>query len=100
MGITKHDVEELLEHRITDGQFSEALGYAKRKQAYIYGQEQRAVVLQDWYLAQLTKEYAISLALSKFTTDLCRNLRDMEKECPVEDQNTLTRTHIVAQPTA
>lgn len=100
MDITKNEVEELLGHQITDEQFREALVYAKRKQAYIYEQEQREVVLQRWYLVQLTKEYVINLAFSRLTTGLCRTLRDMEKECSVEDQNTLTHTHIVAQPTA
>lgn len=100
MNITKNEVEELLGHQIADEQFGEALSYAKRKQGYIYEQEQREVVLQRWYLVQLTKEYVINLAFSRLTTDLCRTLRDMEKECPVKDQSTLTRTHIVAQPTA
>ncbi len=37
------------------------------------------MVLQHWYLVKLTEEYVRSLALSKFTMDLCSTLHDMEK---------------------
>ncbi len=80
--IKKEEVEQLLRSKITEEQFKEALDYAKRKQAYIYNREQSPVVLQRWYLVKLTEEYVRSLAFSKFTMDLCRNLRDMEKEHP------------------
>lgn len=98
--IQKTEVEEILGTEITDEQFAEALEYAKRKQAHIFKLEKRAVVLQNWYLVQLTKEYVISLAFSRFTMDLCEALANMEKECPVKDQNTLTLSHIVPQPIA
>lgn len=98
--VTKQEVEELLEAGITDEQFKEALQYARHKQKFIYNQEKNPVVLQHWYLVTLTKEYVQSLAFSRFTMDLCATLRNMEKECPVKDRNTLTRNHIVAQPTA
>ncbi len=96
MEIAKNEVEELLRHEITDEHFIEALEYAKRKQAYIYSQEQRTVVLQRWYLTQLTKEYVISLAFSKLTTDLCRTLRDMEKEHLFSELGAPTDNHILA----
>jgi len=94
--VRKREAEQLLGCEITDEQFNEALGYAKRKQEYIYRQEHRAVVLQHWYLVKLTEEYARNLAFSKFTIDLCSFLRDMEKEHPVENQSAPTYNHIVA----
>lgn len=98
--VRKSEVEELLGCEITDEQFEVALKYAKHKQEYIYQREQRPVVLQHWYLVQLTEEYVRSLAFSRFTVDLCRSLHDMKKECPDNVRNTLTSNHIVAQPTA
>lgn len=76
----KQEVEAILGFEITNEQFREALMYAMQKQAYIYQQEGRPVVLQHWYLVKLTEEYVRSLAFSKVTMDLCRTLRDMEKE--------------------
>lgn len=94
--IKKEEVEQLLGQEITDEQFSEALEYAKNKRDYIHKTERRPVVLQHWYLVKLTEEYVRSLAFSKFTMDLCRTLRDMEKEHSVKDQSTPTVNHIVA----
>lgn len=94
--VRKEEVEDLLGFSITDEQFSEALNHAKRKQAYIYDHEKRAIVLQHWYLVKLIEEYVNSLALSKFTMDLCRTLRDMEKEHPVIDKSAPADDHIVA----
>ena len=76
----KKEVEELLGYDISDSQFEEALGYAERKQKYIYEREKRSIVLQHWYLVKLTEEYARSLAFSKLTVDLRRELNNMEKE--------------------
>lgn len=94
--VKREEVEDLLGFEITDEQFNEALEYAKRKQEYIYEREHRAVVLQHWYLVKLTEEYVRSLALSKSTMDLCRTLRDMEKEHPANCQSAPTDNHIVA----
>lgn len=96
--VKREEVEQLLGCEITDEQFEEALEYAKRKQDYIYKMEQRPVVLQHWYLVKLTEEYVGSLAFSKFTMDLCRALRDMEKEHSVKNQSAPTDNHIVAVP--
>ena len=53
----------------------------------------------DWgYLVKLTEEYVRSLAFSKFTMDLCRALRDMEKEHSASCQSAPTDNHIVAVP--
>lgn len=98
--VTKQEVEEQLGAEISDEQFKEALRYAKHKQELVYKREKSPVVLQHWYLVILTKEYVRNLAFSRFTIDLCATLRNMEKECPIKDRNTLTLNHIVAQPTA
>lgn len=97
----KEEVEQMLECKITDDQFEEALEYAKHKQEYIYDRERREFVMQPWYLAILTKEYVISLAFSKLTMDLSRTLRDMEKEKEhsIRNQSAPTDNHIVAVPT-
>lgn len=95
--IVKREVEELLGYVITTEQFNKALEYARRKQEYIYKQEHRAAVLQPWYLVKLTEEYVRSHAFSKFTMDLCRNLRNMEKEHSVKNQSAPTNNHIVAE---
>lgn len=96
--VKREEVEEFLGCEITDEQFNQALEYAKRKQKYIYEREHRAVILQHWYLVKLTEEYVRSLAFSKFTMDLCRTLRAMEKEHSVKDQSAPTDNHIVAVP--
>lgn len=98
--VTKQEVEEQMGAKISDEQFEEALRYAKQKQEFIYKREKRPVVLQHWYLVILTEEYVKNLAFSRFTMDLCATRRNMEKECPIKDRNTLTPNHIVAQPTA
>lgn len=70
--MTKREVELILQTNIPDAYYEKALIYAKRKQKYIYKMEKRPVVMQPWYLAQLTAEYVQSLVFSKFTMDLCR----------------------------
>ncbi len=95
--IRKEEVEGLLGYGITDGQFEEALECARRKRDYIYGQEGRPAVLQGWYLAMLTEEYARSLAFSRLTMELCGMVCSMEKERP-EKQDAPTNNHIVPVP--
>lgn len=96
--VRKREVEELLGCEISDEQFQEALEYAERKQEYIYKRERRPVVLQHWYLVKLTEEYVRSLTFSHFTMDLCRTLRDMEKEHSANCQSAPTNIHIVTVP--
>ncbi len=96
--VKKEEVEYLLGCGITDDQFREALVYAKRKQDFIYKHEGNPVVLQHWYLVKLTEEYVRSLAFSKFTMDLCRTLRNMEKEHSASCQSAPTDSHIIAVP--
>lgn len=98
MYVRKEEVEELLGSRITDEQFGKALGYARSKQKYIYRQGGGPVVLQHWYLVKLTEEYVRNLAFSEFTMDLCRNLRDMEKERLAKSRSAQTDTPIIAGP--
>lgn len=80
MAVFKRAVMELLKCEITDEQFEEALEYAKKKQNYIFLEEGRMAILEDWYLLKLTKEYVISLAFSRYIMELCRTLNNMEKE--------------------
>lgn len=94
----KEEIEMLLGMDITEDLFNKALEYAKNKQAYIYKTTQRAVVLQDWYLEELTKEYVISLSLSRFTMDLCRELDNMEKEHLANCEALQTNNHIITVP--
>lgn len=96
--VRKKEVEELLGCEITTEQFEEALKYAERKQAHIYKREKRSVVLEHWYLVKLTEESVRSLAFSELTMDLCRTLRDMEKEHLFNELGAPTDIHIVAVP--
>lgn len=96
--VKKREVEELLGCMITDGQFNEALGYARKKQEYIYNRDHQAVVLQHWYLVKLTEEYVRSLALSEFTMDLCSTLHNMGKEHSVKNQSAPTDKNIITVP--
>ncbi len=97
--VKKEEVEEYLGCEITDSQFEEALQYAKRKQWYIYGREPSEAVMQHWYLVKLTEEYVRNLAFSKFTMDLCQEIRNMEKEHLTHScKGAPTTIHIVADP--
>lgn len=84
MEVRKQEVEKLLGCGITEGRFSEALSYAVKKQAYIYGCEKREAVLQHPYLVMLTAEYVRDLAFSQITMELCREACNMEKEHPAQ----------------
>jgi hypothetical protein len=94
--VRKEEVEQRIGTNISDKDFQMALTQAEHKQEYIYSREHRLVVMQDWYLTELTVEYVISLAFSKMTQDICNILRNMEKEHLVEDQDALEVNHIVA----
>lgn len=96
--VEKREVEELLGEEISKEMFQEALDHAKRKQEYIFRQDGRKVVLQHWYLVKLTEEYARSLAFSKFTMDLCQEIRNMEKEHLTHlCKDALRNNHIVTE---
>lgn len=94
--VRKEEVQELLGFGISDEQFKEALGCAKRKQRYIYSREARPVTLQHRYLVKLTEEYVRINAFSRFTMDLCRTLFDMEKEHQFNEHGALRDDHILA----
>lgn len=95
VSVQKEDVEKLLGCEITESLFQEALKLASGKQAYIFERDGSPVALQDWYLVKLTEEYVRSLALSKYTVDLCSELVDMEKEHLTKSQGAPTSTHII-----
>lgn len=94
--VRKEEVQELLGRSISDAQFEEALGCARRKQRYIYEREARQTTQQHWYLVKLTGEYVRNNAFSRFTMDLCRTLFDMEKEHQFNEHGALTDDHILA----
>ena len=87
--VKKEEVEEILGCKISTDHFCEALSYAKRKQQRLYGKEKRNVILQHWYLVQLTKEAAINIAFAEFTANLCGVMKNMEKEHSVRNQSAL-----------
>ena len=87
--IKKEEVENLLGCCITDAQFAEALKYAARKQEILYQRRESPEVLQREYLIKLTEEAVISLAFSRFTLDLYRNLYNLEKEHSINFQDVL-----------
>lgn len=93
--VQKREIEEKLGCAITDEHFMQALRDAKKKLQYIYERDGRAVVLERWYLVEVTAECARAIALSKFTMDLCRELYSMEKEHLVKNRGALTANHIV-----
>ena len=95
--VRRQEVEELLGYEIIDERFDEALGHARHKQEYIYKREQRPVVLQHWYLVKLTEEYARSIAFSRFTMELCEELRNMEKEHLVHKEQGTQEVNILYQ---
>ena len=94
--IRKEEVQELLGSGISDEQFEEALGCARRKQQYIYSRGAEPAALQRRYLVKLTEEYVRSNALSRFTVSLCRTLFDMEKEHQFNEPGALMDNHILA----
>lgn len=91
----KKEVETLLGFEITEELFKTAYSYAERKQKLIYEQQQKAVVLEKWYLIQLTMEHVKSLVFSEFSLGLIRTMCNMEKEHPFTEQGTPQANHIV-----
>lgn len=95
MEVTKSEVEELLKFDVDKELFKEALAYAKKKQQYSYIREKREVILQHWYLVNLTEECVRALAFSKITMDLCETLNNIEKERLINDRSTPVSNYIV-----
>lgn len=98
MEVNKKEVEDLLGCEISEELFTEALAYAKKKQASSYDREQRQVIKEHWYLVKLTEECARALAFARFTQELCEVLNSIEKERQVKDRSTPTNNYIVPQP--
>ena len=95
MDVSKKEIEDIIGCEIGEAEFTEALQFAKRKQEYIFQQEQRPVIKEHWYLVMLTEEYVRNLAFSRFTMDLCRFAHDMEKEHLFNEQGTPKDNHII-----
>lgn len=77
----KKEVEKLLGHDVTDGEFKEALEHARRKQELLSKIDKRPVITEHWYLITLIKEYIEICAFSRFTLERCKRLIDIEKAC-------------------
>ncbi len=97
MSVTRSEVEEILCCKISKKLFEEALRAAKKKQAYLYAQEHRPVILQHWYLVKLTEEYVRILDFAEWTKDLC-GMRNMEKEHSTNSQSAQMDNRIVTDP--
>lgn len=93
----KKEVEKLVREVVPDVLFAKALGYAERKQRYIYAQDPRPEVMQGWYLKELVAEYVRILSFSELTMDLSRAL-NMEKEHSAISQSAQSDIHIVTCP--
>lgn len=94
----KKEVEGRLGMPVSDELFGEALEYAERKQEYIYRQGRNPLVMQPWYLLELTVGYIRSLVFSEITLKICRELGNMEKEHPAKNQSAQMDSHIVTVP--
>ena len=71
--VTREEVESWCGCAVDECLFESALEHARHKQRYLFKQTGRSVIMQHWYLVQLTAEYAGSLALMEYTEALVRN---------------------------
>ncbi len=94
----KKEVEKRLGRAIPDGLFMEALGYAERKREYIYRQSNNPLVMQPWYLVELVTEHVRRLIFSEATLEICREIRNMEKEHSAKSRSAQMDNHIVKVP--
>ncbi len=78
----KREVERIIGFNITDKQYKEAYGYAKKKQANIYKREHRTEVLKPCYLIKLIAECINQFAFAELTLILSKELYNIEKEHP------------------
>lgn len=65
--VTREEVESWCGCAVDERLFKTALEHARHKQTYLYEQTGRQVIMQHWYLIQLTAECACSLALTEYT---------------------------------
>ena len=96
MEVRKEEVEKLLGYEISEENFDEALGHAKRKQELLSKIDKRPVIMDHWYLVILIKEYVEICAFSRFTLERCKMLQDMEKERRTNQHGTPTSNHILS----
>lgn len=71
--IIQEEVEKQLGCKIPEELYQEAFTCAKKKQSYLYSQEKKGVIKEDWYLILLIKEYVGNLAFSQYTFSLCQH---------------------------
>lgn len=71
--LIQEQVEKQLGCKIPEELYQEAFTCAKKKQSYLYNQEKRGVIKEDWYLILLIKEYIGNLAFSQYTFSLCQH---------------------------
>ena len=71
--VTREEVESWCGCAVDERLFKTALEHAAHKQRYLFKQTGRPVIMQHWYLVQLTAECASSLALTEYTKALVRN---------------------------
>lgn len=93
----KAKIENRIGIILTDGEFEKAKGMAEAKKQYLlknFGDANGMRNTED-YLEELIYEAALHNAFSDATMEIARLLIDMKKEC-LENQNTLTRNHILA----
>lgn len=91
----KREVEGMIGSELSEDLRHTALTYAERKQQCIYEQCHDPVVMQEWYLSVLMEEFIKRNALSEMTINLCRTLRNMEKEHSAKSQSAQSDIHIV-----
>lgn len=71
--VTREEVENWMNDTVSEQMFELALEHARYKQNYLYEQTGRQVIMQRWYLIQLTAECACSLALTEYTQERIMN---------------------------
>lgn len=91
----KREVEGMIGAELSENFRRAALTYAERKQQCIYEQCHDPAVMQKWYLSTLMEEFFKRTAFSEMTMNLCRTLRNMEKEHSAKSQSAQSDIHIV-----
>ncbi len=91
----KREVEGMIGSELPEDIRRAALAYAERKQRCIYEQCHDPAVMQKWYLSVLMEEFVKRNAFSEMTMNLCRTLRNMEKEHSAKSQSAQPDIHIV-----
>lgn len=91
----KREVKGMIGSELPEDLRHAVLAYAERKQQCVYEQCHDPAVMQEWYLSVLMEEFIKRTALSEMTMNLCRALRNMEKEHSAKSQSAQLDIHIV-----